>query len=242
MLQHLCKNKRKMFIINFIQFILLGLWTFIFVYVLTILLPSRASLWLTTHLWAPVNALIVMSSIKPEGLENIDPKKNYIFMANHTSFFDIPCLFWASKRLIHFLCKAELRDNILTGFMIRKLDMVFIDRSNAQNSVCSMRHTEEIISKGNDIAIFPEGTRSKTGEMLPFKRGGFKLAIYSNTEIVPVTIKNSAKAWSHSNLRFRPTKVTVHFHEPISVQGLKDTDALALSKQVFEIINTELKR
>lgn len=183
-----------------------------------------------------------MSPIKTEGIENIDPKKNYIFMANHTSFFDIPCLFWGSKRLLHFLCKAELRNNILTSFMLRKLEMVFIDRGNAQNTVESMRQTEKLISKGKDIAIFPEGTRSKTGEMLPFKRGGFKLAIYSNTEIIPVTIKNSAKAWSHSNIRFRPTKVTVHFHEPISVEGLKETDALALSKQVFQIINTELKR
>lgn len=231
-----------MFIINFIQFIFLALWTFIFVYILTLLLPSRAALWFTTHIWSPVCAFIVMSPIKTEGIENIDPKKNYIFMANHTSFFDIPCLFWGSKRLIHFLCKAELRNNILTSFMLRKLEMVFIDRDNAQKTVESMRQTEKLISKGNDIAIFPEGTRSKTGEMLPFKRGGFKLAIYSNTEIIPVTIKNSAKAWSHSNIRFRPTKVTVHFHEPISVEGLKETDALALSKQVFQIINTELKR
>ncbi len=231
-----------MFIINFIQLILLGLWTFLFVYVLTLLLPPRLSLWLTIHLWAPVNSLIVMSPIKTENLEKLDPNKNYIFMANHSSFYDIACLFWGSKRPLHFLCKAELRENILTGFMLRKLDMVFIDRRNAQNSVSSMRQAEKMLAKGCDIALFPEGTRSKTGALCPFKRGGFKLAIASNTEIVPVTIKNSAKAWSHSNLRFRPTKVTVLFHEPISVQGLHETDALPLSKQVFEIINNELKK
>ena len=231
-----------MFIINFIQFILLGLWTFVFVYVLTLLLPPRVSLWLTTHLWAPVCAFIIMSPIKTKGLENLDPNKNYIFTANHTSFFDIACLFWASKRPLHFLCKAELRDNILTGFMLRKLDMVFVDRRNALNSVESMRHVEKMISEGKDIAIFPEGTRSKTGDLCPFKRGSFKLAITTNTHIVPVTIKNSAKAWSLSNLRFRPTRVTVQFHTPISVQGLKETDALPLSKQVYEIIANELKQ
>ena len=102
--------------------------------------------------------------------------------------------------------------------------------------------TLDLISQGMDIAIFPEGTRTKTGELNPFKKGGFKLAINSQTDIVPVTIKNSAKAWSRSNIRFRPTKVTVCFGKPISVQGLQESDASQVATQAFNIISEELKK
>ena len=120
--------------------------------------------------------------------------------------------------------------------------MIFIDRKNAQKSVASMRQAVDLISQGMDIAIFPEGTRTKTGELNPFKKGGFKLAINSQTDIVPVTIKNSAKAWSRSNLRFRPTKVIVCFGKPISVQGLQENDAVQIANQTFDIIHKELKK
>ncbi|MCQ2959792.1 MAG: 1-acyl-sn-glycerol-3-phosphate acyltransferase [Bacteroidales bacterium] len=163
-------------------------------------------------------------------------------MANHSSFFDIPCLFYASKRMLHFLAKEELRHNIFTGFMLKKIQMIFIERGNAQKSATSMRHAVDLISQGMDIAIFPEGTRTKDGNLNSFKKGGFKLAISSQTDIVPVTIKNSAKAWSRSNIRFRPTKVTVCFGEPISVQGLSENDAVLLSNKVSNIIKQELQK
>lgn len=231
-----------MFIISIIQLTLIALWTLIFVYVLTLLLPSKVSLWLTVHLWAPVCELIVLSPMKVEGLEKLDKNKNYVFMANHSSFYDIPCLFWGSKRMLHFLCKAELKKSIFTGFMLRKLQMIFIDRGNAQKTAASMRQAVELISQGMNIAIFPEGTRTKTGALGTFKKGGFKLAINSQTDIVPVTIKNSAIAWSRSNLKFRPTKVYIHFGEPISVAGLHENDAADLASTVFTIINEELAK
>lgn len=229
-----------MIILNILQLILVAFWTLLFVYVLTLLLPPKASLWLTVHLWAPVTSFIVLSPIKSEGLEKLDPKKNYVFMANHSSYFDIPCLFYGSRRMLHFLAKEELKHNIFTGFMLRKIQMIFIERGNAQAS--SMRQTVDLISQGMDIAIFPEGTRTKTGELSPFKKGGFKMAINSQTDIVPVTIKNSAKAWSRSNIRFRPTKVIVHFGEPISVKGLQENEAAKLAVTVSEIINEELHK
>ena len=229
-----------MILLNLIQLILLAFWTLFYVYVISLLLPSKATLWLTVHLWAPVNSYIIFSPIKAEGLENLDPNKNYVFMANHSSFFDIPCLFWGSKRMLHFVAKEELKHNVFTGFVLRKMQMIFIDRKNAQKSVSSMRQAVDLISQGMDIAIFPEATRTKTGELNPFKKGGFKLAINSQTDIVPVTIKNSAKAWSRSNMRFRPTKVTVCFGKPISVQGLQESDALQVANQTFSIIKEEL--
>lgn len=231
-----------MFLLNYIQLVLIALWTLVFVYVLTLLLPSKVALWLTVHLWAPVCEIIVMSPIKVSGLENLDKDKNYVFMSNHASFYDIPVLFWGTKRMLHFLAKSELKNSIFTGFMLKKLEMVFIERGNAQKSVASVRHAEEMIRKGMDIAIFPEGTRTKTGELGPFRKGGFKMAINSGTDVVPVTIKNSAKAWARSNRKFRPTKVYIHFSTPISVQNLHEEDAQNLAAQTFAIIENELKK
>ena len=206
-----------MIIINLIQLVLLALWTLIFVYIISSLLPSKVALWLTVYLWSPLMAIIAMSRIKAIGREKLDPNKSYIFMANHASYFDIPCIFWGSRRMLHFLAKEELKHNIFTGFALRKLQMVFIERGNAQKS-------------------------ARTGELGVFKKGGFKLAINSQVEIVPVTIKHSAEAWSRSNLRFRPTTVIVHFSDPISVEGLQESDAPKLASQVAEIIKEELKR
>lgn len=231
-----------MIVINLIQLVLLALWTLIFVYIISSLLPSKVALWLTVYLWSPLMAIIAMSRIKAVGREKLDPNKSYIFMANHASYFDIPCIFWGSRRMLHFLAKEELKHNIFTGFALRKLQMVFIERGNAQKSASSMRHVVEMVSQGMDIAIFPEGTRTRTGELGVFKKGGFKLAINSQVEIVPVTIKHSAEAWSRSNLRFRPTTVIVHFSDPVSVEGLQESDAPKLASQVAEIIKEELQR
>lgn len=231
-----------MILINLIQVVLLGLWTLIFVYVISLLLPSKVALWLTVYLWSPLMAVFAMSRIKSEGREKLDPNKSYIFMANHASYFDIPCIFWGSRRMLHFLAKEELKHNIFTGFALRKLQMVFIERGNAQKSASSMRHVVEMTQKGMDIAIFPEGTRTRTGELGVFKKGGFKLAINSQVDVVPVTIKHSAEAWSRSNLRFRPTTVIVHFSEPVSVQGLQESDAPQLASKVADIIKTELEK
>lgn len=229
-----------MIILNIIQACLIGLWTLVFGYIITLFLPSRITHWLSVYLWSPVTIFFTLSRIKIEGLENIDKDNHYIFMANHSSFFDIPAIFWASKRMLHFMAKEELKHNIFTGFLCIKMRTIFIDRSNAQKTTSSMRNAIELASEGMDIAIFPEGTRTKTGEMGPFKRGGFKFAINSNVDIVPVTIKKSATAWSRDNIHFHPTQVIVHFGKPISVQGLQETDASKLSAEVFEAIKKEL--
>ncbi|MCQ2605238.1 MAG: 1-acyl-sn-glycerol-3-phosphate acyltransferase [Bacteroidales bacterium] len=230
-----------MIIINLIQFLLLAIWLVLFCYVITLLLPSKVTLWLAVYLWSPVTIFLTLSRIKVEGLENIDSDKHYIFMANHASFLDIPALMWGTKRALHFMAKEELNRNILTGYTCRKMRMIFIDRGNSQKTTSNMRVAKELIAEGEDIALCPEGTRTKTGELGPFKRGGFKFAIASQVDIVPVTIKNSAVAWSRDNIHFHPTTVVVHIGKPVSVQGLQETDAGKVSAQVFDIIKEELK-
>ncbi len=221
-----------MIIINIIQLILLALWTIFIVYICAPFLNYNGAWYITTHWWAGGCVRILFSKIKIEGLENLDPKQHYIFMANHSSYFDIACLFYASKRRLHFIAKQELGRQFFTGYMLRKLQIIFIDRSSAQRSATSMRQAIETIQSGKDIAIFPEGTRTKTGKLGVFKKGGFKMAIQSQTPIVPVVIENSARAWARNNITFRPTTVTVRFGTPVETAHLQENDTQTLSEKV----------
>ncbi len=226
-----------MMIINIIQMILLSLWTIFIVYILSPFFNYKGAWWITVNLWAPGIAYILLTRIEVKGIENIDPKKHYIFMSNHASYFDIACLFIATKRNLHFLAKYELSRNFFTGYMLRKLQIIFIDRTNSQRSAASLLKAVEHIQKGKNVAIFPEGTRTRTGKLGVFRKGGFKLAVQSNTPIIPVSITNSAKAWPIHHFGFRPTTVTVTFGPEIQVTGIDENDTKELIDSVYTFIS-----
>ena len=221
-----------MIIVNSIQVILLVFWIVFTVYGIGSITTKKGAFNFTVRVWSPVMIWILLSRVKVVGKENLDPNTHYLFMANHSSYFDIPCLFHATKRNLHFLAKDELRTNFFTGYMLKKIEMIFINRSSPQKSAESMRKAVHFIKQGRNIAIFPEGTRSKTGKVGAFKRGGFKLAVNSQLPIVPVIITNSAKAWPLSNFNFRPAKITVEFKPPISTVGLSEREISELMMQV----------
>lgn len=221
-----------MILLNFIQMLLLALWTLFTVYVVGTFSTKKGAFNFTIKVWSTGIAWILFTKIKVEGRENLDPNTHYIFMANHTSYFDIACLFKASQLKLHFIAKDELRTNPFTGYMLKKIEMIFINRASAQKSAESMRKAISFIQEGRNIAIFPEGTRSKTGKIGAFKRGGFKMAVNTGLAIVPVVITNSHVAWPVSNFKFRPTTVTVSFKSPIPTNGLAEKDIPDLVEKV----------
>lgn len=216
--------------------ILLALWTIFIVYIISPFLNYKGAWWLTIHVWAPGIAIILLSTIKIEGKEHIRSNAHYIFMANHASYFDIACLFYASKRPLHFIAKEELSRNFFTGYMLRKLKIIFVDRKNSQRATASMEQAVNHIAKGIDVAIFPEGTRTKTGKLGTFKKGGFKLAAMSNTPIMPVAIKNSQIAWPRKNFGFRPATVTVTFFPEISLDTFTADDLPQITEKTKQLI------
>lgn len=226
-----------MIIIGFIQFIILTIWTIFIVYIISPFLNYKAAFWVTVHVWAPGIAFLLFTKIKVKGIENVKNHKNYIFMSNHASYFDIPCLLHASKRNLHFIAKEELSRHIMTGYMLKKLQIIFIDRTNAQRSSASMKKAAEAIKTGKNVGIFPEGTRTKTGKLGVFKKGGFKLAITSLTPIIPVAIEKSAVAWPLNNLGFKPTTVTVTFGKEISTEQYSEENIKELSDRVQKFIS-----
>ncbi|MDA3882269.1 MAG: lysophospholipid acyltransferase family protein [Bacteroidales bacterium] len=229
-----------MIIVNIIQMILIAVWNLFTVYIVGGLTSKKNAFNFTINVWAPVISFILLTKVCVRGKEYVKPEKNYIFMANHSSYFDIAVLFMATQRKIHFMAKDELRTNPFTGFMLKKIEMIFIDRSNAYKSKESLQRASEFIKQGRDLMVFPEGTRTKTDKIGPFKRGGFKIAVDSHVPIVPIIIQKSAKAWPRNNFNFRPTTVTVKFCEPIETTNFTEKNMSALLSSVKTIMEQKI--
>lgn len=154
--------------------------------------------------------------LRIEGLELLDPKRPYVFIANHQSNIDIPVLVQSLAQFqLRWAAKKELLRVPVFGWALRASRHIIVDRSNRAKAMASLRRAREILQSGLSVVFFPEGTRSSGGELLPFKRGGFVLAIKTRTPIVPVTIKGSRSVLPKGDWRIRPGEIVVIVSQPI---------------------------
>lgn len=172
------------------------------------------------QLWA--QSVFWMSGIKLEvvGEENLEEGKPAIYMANHASMIDIPILVAVLPGHVRFLFKHTLMYVPFLGQAMMLLGMIPINRSDRSKSVDSLRKAGARIRSGIDVIIFPEGTRTQTGEMLPFKKGGFLLAIQEGFDIVPVTIHNSREVCGRNSIVTHKGVVRVTIHPRCETTGV----------------------
>jgi 1-acyl-sn-glycerol-3-phosphate acyltransferase len=157
--------------------------------------------------------------LRVEGLERLDSKRPYIFMANHRSNIDIPVLIQALPRFqLRWLAKKELLYVPFFGLALWASRHIIVERSNLSKAMASLRKAREKIGSGISVVIFPEGTRSSRGELLPFKRGGFVLALQSRTPIVPVTINGTEAVLPKGDWRIRGGDVEIIVSEAVPVE------------------------
>lgn len=152
-------------------------------------------------------------------LSKVDWSRPVFVMGNHNSYADIPIIFLAIERTIGFIAKAELRFIPFLGFWMKKIGCVLINREKGGGAALireAMAH-----GRAPRLFIFPEGTRGKDESMVPFKSGGFRLAIETGATILPVCIKGSGFAWEHRKDSARK-KVSVKILEPVDVQAMLD--------------------
>jgi 1-acyl-sn-glycerol-3-phosphate acyltransferase len=165
-------------------------------------------------------------SISVVGLDKLDLKRTYIFMCNHVSNLDPPIVVPVIPRRTSVLVKKELFRVPILGQAMRMGDLVPVDRQNREAAIASLRTAAEVVRAGVNMTVWPEGSRSRDGRLLPFKKGPFFLAAETGTPIVPVTIVGSHEAWPKGKFAIRPGKVTVVFHEPIDPSGYAQQDEL----------------
>ena len=161
-------------------------------------------------LWASGIKLVV------NGKDNFPHDKPFIFASNHQSHLDIPTLFTSIPVNLHFIAKKELKWVPFIGWFLAATGMIFIDRSNKMKAIQSLDKAGQIIAKGKNVIVFPEGTRMVDGNIGAFKKGSFMLAQKAGVSIVPVAIDGTEKVLPPNTLVLKPHKVTVSIGQPIA--------------------------
>jgi 1-acyl-sn-glycerol-3-phosphate acyltransferase len=181
--------------------------------------------------------------LKVTGLEKLDPSRQYIFMVNHQSNVDIPILVQSLSRFqLRWIAKRELLWVPFFGWAMWATKHIAVDRTNPSSAVKSLRRAKERIAAGISVVVFPEGTRSRDGQLQRFKNGGFLLAVQTNTEIVPLAIKGSRDLLPSGAWRLRPGTVEVVVDQPVSIAGYRPGNLRLLSDQVRETIAGHLRQ
>ena len=197
---------------------------------LLIAIPFKAKglLYVLGHggVWLALNLAGIRYTVV--GREHIPAGRAVVFCANHQSNVDPPVLFEALHRRLHILYKAELRKLPVLGRVFEVGGFVAVQRANRDAAFASIERAASSIRQGNSFLIFPEGTRSKTDELLPFKKGGLVMALRAQAPIVPVAIMGGRAAMQKGSAFVRPVHVTVRIGAPIETNGMTADDRDAL--------------
>ena len=159
-----------------------------------------------------------------EGLELIPRGQPVMYVSNHSSMFDIWALFATLPGSVRFVAKQELFRIPLLGGAMRAVGHIPIDRAARKAAFAAYDEAARTIHRGFSAVVFPEGTRSRTGELLPFKNAPFALAIAAQVPIVPVYVHNTFEIQPKGALRMRPRPIRLLVAPPISTAGLTPDD------------------
>lgn len=151
---------------------------------------GSAYLWLA-RLWSKCFLALFGVKISVTGLENISLNEHYVLVSNHSSYTDIPILFAAIPIDIRLILRSTLTRIPIWGWALIASPMIIINRSNASKAKKTLANAAEIIRNGASVLLFPEGTRTATGELQSFKRGAFHIAYESGAKVLPLAIKGS---------------------------------------------------
>jgi len=177
--------------------------------------------------------LAVGIRVRVEGRENIPEGQACVVMANHRSYFDIPAVVMGLKELsVLFVAKRELTRIPFFGWALGVSHHIKVDRSDREQAIAALRESVEKIGDGVGLAVFPEGTRSLTHHLLPFKKGGFYVAVDTGFGILPISIQNSGYLYGKGDKLPRPGTITVVVHPLVATGGRTREDIPALIREV----------
>jgi len=204
----------------------IALWVVLSTFVLGILaiiisLFSRTGniVHLIARIWGRGILFVSRIRVTVQGLSHIDPSRSYIYMSNHQSNFDIPVLLAHLPVQFRWLAKAELFKIPIFGRAMRGAGYVKIDRFNREAAFKSIDEAAAKMKNGVSIMIFPEGTRSRDGNIRPFKKGGFVMAVDTGVPIVPVILQGTWPIMAKSSLRINTGNVSLQIETPIDTTG-----------------------
>ena len=183
-------------------------------------------------IWGKTLSFIFNIKLIVKGKHNLQDR-NYIFASNHASLIDIPLLLIAVNRYTVFIAKSELSKIPIFKSILDRAGFIFVDRKNNDSAVKSMNNLIEDIKKiPRSVAIFPEGTRTSDGNLLPFKKGAAIFAINTDIPVVPVAISGTY-SWSKKKLfDISQSVISFEFGEPITTENYSFDDRDYLTEKI----------
>ena len=227
-------------VFSVVKLFFFGLLSLISIILGAILYPFRINevmMLIMRKFWSPVVLKLLGVKVKIEGFDKVDKNANYLIMANHNSFVDIPVLSHSLPFNTFFIAKQELGKVPLLGWYIRASGMILIDRSNRIKANQSIALAANYIGNGKVVIIFPEGTKSKDGNIAIFKKGGFHLAQQAQTQILPIKIKGAREVWPNKRpFCLRRGVIKLIIGTPIQPKELQSMEIGAQAEHVRSII------
>jgi 1-acyl-sn-glycerol-3-phosphate acyltransferase len=189
------------------------------------------------HGWAHTLLAFGFIRVRTEGLENLDPKQTYVFVANHSSFMDIPAILSELPFQFRFFAKKGLYRIPFLGTHLKRAGHLPVDRSNARNSLKSMTEGARIIAERHvSVLLFPEGGRSPHG-LREFKEGAAYIAIKAGVPVVPMALVGMRERLPMGSIHIRSGRVVLRIGRPIPTTGLKPSDRESLTQQLYSEIS-----
>ena len=170
--------------------------------------------------WSKFACWISLCPVRVTGREKLRSDQSYIFVANHQGVYDIWLLYGYLNVPIKWIMKQSLRSLPFVGKACEMAGFIFVDNSSPVAAARTIREAEQRLKQGASIAIFPEGSRTATGELGKFKKGAYQMALDMKLPVVPVTINGSYKVMPRHTLLFVPHRMEMIIHDPVPTEDL----------------------
>jgi 1-acyl-sn-glycerol-3-phosphate acyltransferase len=197
---------------------------------------GRMQHWFAVH-WARMILATSGVRVHVEGVEHIDPAQPAVYAANHLSALDIPVLYSCLPTQFRILAKRELFHYPFMGWHLRRSGQIPIDQGDARASLRSLNRASDSLRKGMPLAIFPEGGRSREGQMQPFMGGAFYMAIKAQAPVVPVVLVGTDELLPMNSFHLTPGTVEMVIAEPIPTKGMATRQMDELSARVRQVMS-----
>jgi len=169
-----------------------------------------------------------------DGVGRLDPRRSYVFAANHQSIYDIPILFASIPFQLRIVAKDSLGAIPFLGWHLHRTGHLLVDRKNPGAGI--VEKMRRLVSESHSLIVFPEGTRSVDGRVGHFKKGSFLVAINAGLPVVPVSVSGSCHIMTKGRLIVRPGDVRVLIHEPIPTAGVARGDVIPFGERVRQVV------
>lgn len=192
--------------------------------------------------WSRMWLLPAGCRLEVSGRENVDTTRSYVVVANHLSNFDVMACFLAVPLPIRYLAKKELFKIPLLAPAMRAVGIVEVDRE-ARSAIHAQVNTQSkaVFSLGRSLIIYPEGTRSRSGELRQFKKGAFTMAVSNQVPVLPMTIQGTWEAWRPDRPWIFGGPIRIVIDPPLPTEGLAGADVGALMNEARAIIEKRLE-